>query len=189
MINSAALKEWNMTIEALIAGSMPLLIRKGGIKEQHGQFTCPYPRALLFPTFEHQNPACFKPEIIQNLSSFRPSEGTDVTLKAWAEFTTVCPISPHLDLPQLSPFHIWTDKFVDSRLRWKPNKPLWIILCRVYRLSTPFRLEWHSRYGGCRSWIDFDVSLSLEESQPVLPQEQYDHIAKAVQNLVCDPAH
>ena len=33
---------------------MTLLLRKGGIREEHREFRVEHPEFLLFPTFEHQ---------------------------------------------------------------------------------------------------------------------------------------
>ncbi|MGC1218532.1 MAG: DUF1802 family protein, partial [Phormidesmis sp.] len=61
MLITAALKEWSVAVDALAAGETILLLRKGGIKEDNGQFSAQADRAMLFPTFEHQRRDLLKP--------------------------------------------------------------------------------------------------------------------------------
>jgi hypothetical protein len=50
-----ALKEWSVTVDSLLAGRQILLLRKGGIHEQHNGFHLEHRRFFLFPTHVHQS--------------------------------------------------------------------------------------------------------------------------------------
>mgnify|MGYP001147120489 CR=1 FL=1 len=59
---TTALKEWNVAVNALANGHTIMLLRKGGIREQRGNFTIAHQQVLLYPTFEHQQPHLLKPK-------------------------------------------------------------------------------------------------------------------------------
>ena len=50
-----AFKEWAVVVEALGAGEQILILRKGGIHEQRGQFTVAHGEFWLFPTQYHED--------------------------------------------------------------------------------------------------------------------------------------
>jgi hypothetical protein len=54
MLN-VALKEWDLTINEMLAGRQVVLLRKGGIYEAAGEFELENPQFILFPTYLHQN--------------------------------------------------------------------------------------------------------------------------------------
>ncbi len=56
-----ALKEWAAVVLALEQGVHTVLLRKGGISEDTGNFNLDHSRFLLYPTFEHQKPQFLKP--------------------------------------------------------------------------------------------------------------------------------
>ncbi len=180
-----ALKEWDTAVTALLNGQTILLLRKGGIREHQGEFAVVTRQALLLPTFEHQKPELIKPEF-QALVSSEPGEETPewVSFRGWAEIThefTLPSTSAALDLvPDL----IWTSQFVQERLQWQSERPLYGLLLRVYRLTVPAALPWHRGYRGCRSWVELGLSVSVEASTPVLAGADYQHrVARILANL------
>ncbi|MEO0458998.1 MAG: DUF1802 family protein [Cyanobacteria bacterium P01_A01_bin.114] len=177
---TTALKEWAVAVEALTQGESILLLRKGGIREQGGQFSVAAQQVLLYPTYEHQKPHLLKPTYAQQVQTVAPGWHPEtVSLAAWATITHIFKL--HLgearDLALLTqtlhPFHIWNDTFVTERLRWKPGQPLYFLLLRVYQLPAPIQLSWSAQYGGCRSWLTLEQTVNLENSVPVLPQAAY----------------
>ena len=91
----------------------------------------------------------------------------------WAEVTDTCETLDPADVAALAPHSIWTTSYAEERLRWRPKKPLSILLLRVYRLATPRTLPVLPRYGGCKSWLTLEQPLPLEEMQPVLDDATY----------------
>lgn len=182
---TSALKEWHVAVQALTQGDTILLLRKGGIRETQGEFTIPHRQVWLFPTYEHQKPALLKPVYAHQVqpveSGWHPQ---NVTLTGWAQITDILSLPKAIALQPLLPFHIWNETFVSDRLNWKPRSPLLGLLLRVYRLSTPHTLTYDSSYGGCRSWIELQTSLSTEGSAAVLSNTEYqqrvDHIREIV---------
>ena len=64
----------------------------------------------------------------------------------------------------LSDFHIWNEKYIKARMDYNPEKPLSIILLRVYRLNKALNVALSPQQAGCRSLIEFQSSSS-EDSQ------------------------
>ncbi|MEM8805744.1 MAG: DUF1802 family protein [Cyanobacteria bacterium P01_G01_bin.38] len=175
-----ALKEWSVAVEALAQGKTILLLRKGGIREQGGRFSVAAQSVLLYPTYEHQKDCLLKSDYAQQVKPVEPGWHPEaVSLTAWADITDILKLSQSVsgDLgPQMKallPFHIWNPTFVTERLRWQPGQPLYVLLLRVYRLSTPVELVWLPEYGGCRSWLTLAQTVQTRKSLPALTQDAY----------------
>jgi hypothetical protein len=180
-----ALKEWQVAIDALTAGQTILLLRKGGIQEAEAKFTVKAREVILYPTTEHQKPELLKPQYREpqyskQANAIEPGWHPEtVTIKSWAQITDIGSISDLETVENLLPYHIWNGQFVRDRLQWKPRQPLYLLLLRVYRL-VPQSIAYDRDYGGCRSWITLKSAISLENSDPVLTDD--DHL-KLVQKI------
>ncbi len=171
-----ALKEWDAAVTALLQGQTILLLRKGGIREQQGQFSVVTRQGLLLPTFEHQKPGLIKPEF-QALVHPAPTEDKPaaVTFSGWAEITHGFTLPSTAAALDLVPDLIWTSQFVQERLQWQSDRPLYGLLLRAYRLSDPVSLPWHSGYRGCRSWVELGQDVAVDSSTPALTAADYQH--------------
>jgi hypothetical protein len=187
-VTNHALKEWNIAIQALEQGETIMLLRKGGIREQGGKFTVADDKVLLYPTFEHQQPSLLKPkyaDLVQPvLSGWHPET---VKISSFAEITNILSWNNsqlESSIDSLTNFHIWNEIFVRDRLQFKPHQPLYILLLRTYKLSQVYNIPYHPSYGGCRSWIDLQETLSLENRVPVLTQDNYDHQVSTIDKIL-----
>lgn len=180
-----ALKEWNVAVNALEQGTTILLLRKGGIREEKGQFRVAHDRVLLYPTFEHQQPDLLKAEYAGQVtpvaSGWHPEK---IRIGSWAEITDVLLVAYEPAIAVLYPYHIWNEKFVSDRLKWKPSQPIYLLLVRAYQLSQVCEIPYRSEYGGCRSWIDLEEPILLENSVPVLSDKEYNQKAHTIRNLI-----
>lgn len=178
---SKALKEWAVAVEALLSGQTIALLRKGGIREAQRQFTPDPEPVILFPTWEHQKPDLVEPRfsaaIVPVPSGWHPQT---VTLKGWAQITHQGIVADEATALALVPHLIWNQQFVLERLRWKPHKPLYLLLLRAYRLPAPVDIPFDTGYGGCRSWIDLNTPCSTAGSEAVLTEQQYDQQAAMI---------
>ncbi len=182
------LKEWNIAIEALEQGETIMLLRKGGIREQGGKFQVAHQQILLYPTFEHQEPALLKSQYANQVQSV-PSgwHPEQVRIGSFAEITDILAWHPEQGerlIDRLMPFLIWNEAFVRDRLLFKPNQPLYILLLRTYKLSQVYQISYHPSYGGCRSWIDVQETISLENSVPVLSDEEYQQQVSKIHQIL-----
>ena len=169
------LKEWAVTVEALERGATALVVRKGGIREK--AFAVPKTRFLLLPGYEHQRPELIKPE-------FRPimDEIPDLTddgplrFSSFAEVEGAFEISEAEDLAALNEHHMWTHEYAESRFKWRPKKPLTVLVLRTYVLPETVELPYREGYGGCKSWIELEESVSVGAARPALSDGEFDEL-------------
>lgn len=185
-----ALKEWNVAVNALEKGQTIVLLRKGGIREQAGQFNVTDKQVLLYPTFEHQQPDLLKPEFAHQVNAVESGWHPEVIrIGSWAEITDVFLVAWEPAITALFPYHIWNENFVSDRLKWKQTQPIYILLLRAYRLAEIREISYIPEYGGCRSWIDLADAISLEGSQAVLSDREYIERSNEIRNLIANPAN
>lgn len=170
-----ALKEWAVTVRALAQGEQVLLLRKGGIHESGKDFRVIHPDFLLYPTYEHQREDLLKEEHQSSLSSVlaEPREKDRISFFHWAQVEETVEVSRQDKVDDLSPYHIWTTDYAQSRLRWKPMLPLTVLLLRVYSLEQPVSVPFLPEYQGCTSWVEVLDTVPLGRLQPVLSDEAF----------------
>lgn len=180
-----SLKEWAVAVDALEKGKTIMLLRKGGIHEQGNRFKVTYPRVLLYPTYEHQQPELLKPEYADKVQRV-PSGWHPETIRigSWAEITDILEVSEEEKIVELFPHHIWNEKFVSDRLKWKPRQPLFILLLRTYKLQQPQVIPYSSEYGGCKSWLDLIEPISIKGKIPVLTDYEYSQYSTEIRQIV-----
>ena len=179
-------KEWAVVVEALVRGEQVLLLRKGGISEVGKHFRVAHDRFLLYPTLEHQKEELLKPAHRERLARLL-AEGQDagaINFGCLAEVAEVMELSEEEQLRSLSPYHIWSDDYAHSRLRWKPRHPLTAMLLRVYRMETPKAVPYKPHYGGCKSWVDLEEEVHLGSLTPVLDDYQFATQVRAIQDAL-----
>ncbi len=188
-----ALKEWAIALEALEQGKTIMLLRKGGIKESQGKFQVPRDgaerplrdRILLYPTYEHQQPALLKPvyqsRVTPVTSGWHPKQ---VTISSWAEITDVLPVSEENTIKALLPFHIWNEQFISDRLKWKPRQPIYILLLRTYKLLKPQVINYRPEYSGCTSWLDLGLGIECDSTSPVFSEDTYKHLTTEIRQII-----
>jgi hypothetical protein len=168
-----ALKEWAVAVRALERGETALLVRKGGIREK--AFAVPRTRFLLLPGYEHQRPDLLKPEYRELMREI-PSLTDDGPLcfSSFAEVEGAYEVSEAEDLASLDPHHMWTPEYAESRFKWRPKKPLTVLVLRTYLLSETVELPYREEYGGCKSWIELSDTVSVEGARPALSDTDFD---------------
>jgi hypothetical protein len=181
-----ALKEWAIAIKALESGETIMLLRKGGIHEKGGSFRVAHDRVLLYPTYEHQQTFMLKADysnlVIPVTPGWRPES---VNITSYAQITHILPVTDNSIVNALLPFHIWNQEFLRDRQQWKPQEPLFILLLRTYKLSTPQLVTYDRRYGGCKSWIDLNESISLV-AQPAISENVYSELVTQICEIIGD---
>jgi hypothetical protein len=182
-----ALKEWEVTVNALLEGKTVMLLRKGGIHERGGRFQVAHEQILLYPTYEHQQPFLLKPKYAELVYPVTPGWRPEkVRINSWAEITDIFPVHNEATVNALLPFHIWNEHFISDRLKWKPNQPLYILLLRAYKLPQVQEIPYRPEYGGCKSWIKLAESISVQGAEPVLPNSTYASIEGEVRSIISD---
>jgi hypothetical protein len=174
-----ALKEWAVAVRALERGETALVVRKGGIREK--AFAVPRARFLLFKSYEHQKPEQLKPAYHELLRSIpeRRDDGP-VVFTSFAEVRGAYEVSETEELEALDPYHIWTHAYAESRLKWRPKKPLTVLVLRTYVLPEPVELGYRAEYGGCKSWIELEKNVLIAPSRPAIDDAAFEELAVPV---------
>lgn len=178
-----ALKEWAVAVAALERGDTALVVRKGGIREK--SFAVPEARFFFFKSYEHQNEDQLKPAYHDLLRSIpdRPDDGP-VVLTSFAGVAGAYEVSEAEELEALDPHHVWTHEYAESRLKWRPKKPLTVLVLRTYLLAEPVELTYRSEYGGCKSFVDLLQEIPTADARPALDDESFERITRPAFDLL-----
>jgi len=180
-----ALKEWAVAIEALERGRTALLIRKGGIREK--SFAVPEARFLLYKSYEHQRPDLLKPayrDLLRDIPSRRDDE--PIVLTSLAEVVGAYEISEPEALAALEPHHMWSREYAEKRFRWRPKKPLTVLVLRTHLLPEPVELPYSESYGGCKSWVELESQVLIEGATPALGERDFEELAAPALEVLQD---
>ena len=178
-----ALKEWAVAVKALERGETAIVVRKGGIREK--AFAVPQTRFLLFKSYEHQNPEQLKPEYHELLRSIpRRQDDGPVILTSFVEVQGAYEVAETEELEALVPYHIWTPEYAESRLKWRPKKPLTVLVLRTYLLPEPVEFPYRAEYGGCKSWIELEKAVPTAGSRPTLDDSAFEELVRPVLDVL-----
>ncbi len=180
---SHTLKEWAVTVRALERGETALVVRKGGIREK--AFAVPKTRFLLLPGYEHQRPELIKPGF-RHIMDEIPHLTDDGPLRfsSFAEVEGAFEISEAEDLEALDDHHMWTHEYAESRFKWRPKKPLTVLVLRTYVLPETVELPYREGYGGCKSWIELEDAVSVEGARPALSDAEFEDLVSPALGLL-----
>lgn len=169
------LKEWAVAVRALEKGASALVVRKGGIREK--AFAVESSRFLLLPGYEHQRPELLKPGY-RHLMDEIPNRTDDGPLHftSFAEVHGAYEVSEPESLRAIEPYHMWSPEYAESRFKWRPKKPLTVLVLRTYLLPEEVVLPYSESYGGCKSWIELEEPVSTESARPALSDEDFEKL-------------
>ncbi len=174
----SAFKEWRSVIEALGRGDQIIILRRGGIIEDEGDFYPKEKRFWLFPTLTHEKPELLKKTYGDGIREER-DDGDDedrIKVSYWAEVVLAKKIENEEKVKELDPYHIWKEEVVLERFRRWEKHEVWVLVVRVFKLKKPFYIKMRPEYGGCKSWVDMvddDLKKVELDSEPVLSDEEF----------------
>jgi hypothetical protein len=155
-----AFKEWSYIVDALGKGKQNIILRKGGISEEDGEFMVRGNKFLLLPTLFHQAKEQIKESWLPFLDGEKyHKESGKVRIEFFAELAEKKLLTDWNIIRKLSSFHAWKESIVEERLnRWDKNVHLLIV--QVYKLKEPLIIDMLPEYGGCKSWVELpDIVL------------------------------
>jgi hypothetical protein len=172
--SNIAFKEWAVVVDALGRGEQILILRKGGICEQRGQFHVDHGEFWLFPTQYHESERSIIPSKRPVLREITRAAVKDfVDIEDYAVTDSVLKITDPAMLSRLQGRHIWNEQALQERLQFGREPGVYALLTRVYRRPLSMRLPMHKSYGGCKSWVELERALSTEGLTPVLSDVEY----------------
>ncbi len=176
-------KEWAGVCGALGTGRQSILIRKGGIAEDRGEFRPEHPAFWLIPTVTHQSEQGLKPGTPPVVVP-AVSDGYLVDLMAVVE--SVRWIDRVQDLPRIDELHVWTDETVHKRFFYR-DPGLWVLGVRVFRRDSTFHVEATPERVGCKTWISLDNAADTAGMRPVIGDAEADHRRRMLASLIPEP--
>lgn len=153
-----ALKEWAMICHALACGKQTILLRKGGIAEEHGEFRPEHDEFWLFPTGFHQSTdqviESYRPEAKRFLDSLS-HDPQQITLQYYARIQNVDKVTDEDDLAKYRTQHVLTDEVVRQRFYYRT--PGLFVFSVTVESFTPWTIPNKPEYDGCHSWVDLQI--------------------------------
>lgn len=189
-----ALKEWAIVCDFLAKGKCCLLLRKGGIHEAGGpgRFELSYDRFLMFPAWEHERLDWIKkdwlpppPELATVVNEPEKAEPSEVVFRCYAEVARVWEIPSRAAFDQLDDLHPWAKPQIDMRFGYKPDRPLYLLALRAYRLREPVAVPNRDAFAGCVSWVPLPPgdAVVVEGARPAIPDGAFESVLRRVDGV------
>ena len=166
-------------------GAAGLLLRKGGIAENGGEFRVEHTRFWLYPTRVHQQKDGITPEtvpLLEQVEAETPPQGI-VRLSHFVEVMGIYHVHDLMGALKLAGLHGWSQETVEARFAYR-QPGLYVLPVRVYRSPQVFELTETADYAGCRSWVELDGDLPTEGASPVLNEEAFDEVLRTLDRLL-----
>lgn len=180
-----ALKEWAVVCRALAEGRQAILLRKGGIAEERGDFTVEHTRFWLFPTYVHQQREGILPEALSLLEQAEAEQppADVVRLGHFAEVAGIYWLHDIVSALRLTGLHCLSPATVESRFRYR-RPGLHVLALRVYRAAQAVELPLTTGYAGCKSWVELEQEVATVGAVPVLGEEAFRDVLSALERLL-----
>jgi hypothetical protein len=172
--SNIAFKEWAVVVDALGQGEQVIVLRKGGIREQRGEFHADHHEFWLFPTQYHEAEHSVIPSKRPSLREIAATALKDsVDIEYYVVVDTVLMIKDIECVKRLQGRHIWSETVLQERFQYGREAGLHALFTRVYRRPAAERFALNESYGGCKSWVEFERALPTEGLTPVLGDAEY----------------
>jgi len=176
---SPAYKEWSGICSVMETGLQALLLRKGGIAEEHGKFSFHHSDFYLFPTYFHQQET--KTRLPSSIHPMAKKNGAhSIRLKAKVIQTTL--LHDWEKVQALAPFHFWTEEVIRERFTHSEASAIHLAIVRIYRIEPEILLPDTPEYGGCKSWIE--IPTAEHSTTPVIPDGDFQTLTQKIQKAL-----
>ncbi|HEU4628246.1 MAG TPA: DUF1802 family protein [Gemmatimonadaceae bacterium] len=189
-LERTCLKEWAVLCDALAAGDVVAMVRKGGIREQRAGFSVRHDRFLLYPTYFHEKEGELQPRFRERLAAShvaQPAAGT-VRLALVATVAGVWRVDELDALRGIEREHGLAWDAVASRFHYRDRPGVQVVAVRVARLPHPVTIPEARRYLGCVSWVALDRPVDVQEAVPVLDAASFAARLDGLQRALGAPA-
>jgi hypothetical protein len=156
-----AFKEWSYIVDALGKGKQSIILRKGGISEEGGDFVVKGTKFLLLPTLYHQAEEIIKPQWLPFLKGDKfNTPDNKAKILYYVEVVDAKLITDYSIVKKLDQYHAWKDEIIQERFnRW--NKSVHLLVTQVFELLTPVEIEMTPEYAGCKSWVELKEEVEM----------------------------
>jgi len=187
--SNIAFKEWAVVVDALGRGEQAIILRKGGIREERGQFHVDHREFWLYPTQYHEAERSIIPSkrpALREIAARSSPEAVDIEYYVVAD--PVIRIADLERVRRLQGRHIWSEQILQERFQFGREAGLHLLLTRVYRRPSAERFAIRESYGGCRSWVELERTLSTAGLTPVLSDVEYRAQREEIAEILSDHA-
>ncbi|MDB5271901.1 MAG: hypothetical protein JWO58_268 [Chitinophagaceae bacterium] len=156
-----AFKEWSYIVTALGKGKQSIILRKGGISEENGDFELKGKEFILFPTLYHQAEQLIKPQWLPFLKTEQYHiESGKVRIKYFAKVLDSQVLTDWGKVKKLDAFHGWKEEIIQERF-WRWENKIQLLVLQIYELGAAQDIVLKPEYEGCKSWIEIDEKIEL----------------------------
>ena len=183
------LKEWAVLCDALAAGDVVAMVRKGGIREQRAGFSVRHDRFLLYPTYFHEKEGELQLRFRERLAAShaaQPPAGS-VRLSLVATVAGVWAVDDLDMLRGIEHEHGLAWGAVASRFHYRNRPGVQVVAVRVASLPAPIDVPEERRYLGCVSWVALDAAVRVRDAVPVLDVAAFDARLEALHRALGPP--
>jgi hypothetical protein len=130
-----------------------------------------------------------KPEFREGLRQER-EEPDEVTIKAYGEAVKVFEVPRPVEagrrkLEALTDLYVWDAPLLDMRFAYRPEKPLYLVVVRAFRLREPVTIQNTLSYAGCKSWVPLTegpegIGIDVRGATAALPEARIAEIVERV---------
>jgi len=185
-----ALKEWAVMVDALGAGDIIAMVRKGGIRDRTSAgagFALRHDRFLFYPTRFHQSTDQLSDALISRLAqshaAMEPQGYVRIEYLAQAagSFTIA-----DFDRLALAQHELGLSRHaLQSRFSYR-TPGVTLAALRVQRLRHPIVVPEIRRYEGCVSWLELDdaIPCNVGDLAPVISDHEFDERLASLQQLL-----
>lgn len=179
MLN-VSLKEWDTQVKALESGRVAVLFRKGGIADQHGEFSFEN-KFWLYPTFLHQNAGELNSEFTGLLRD-NPHIGT-VQISSYATVQGCYKLEDLSVIRQLEPLNCLSADALERKFKYRHKPYVHAFLVRVYTVQ-PMPILETPEYAGCVSWVQLERGLDIKNPVLVLSDAAFTEIKTQLEGII-----
>jgi hypothetical protein len=180
-----AFKEWAVVVDALSRGEQVLILRKGGIHEQRGEFQVDHREFWLFPTQYHEAETSVIPSKRAALREVAAAARPDVVpVDCYAVVTAVHELRDLDAVRRLQGRHVWSEPVLAQRFAFGRRPGLHALVARIYRRPAPEWVPLRPAYAGCKSWIELERAVPTTGVAPAVDDAAYAAQAAAIAELV-----
>ena len=184
--NNMALKEWAVVLKALEEGTQTILIKKGGIQEENGEFKPEHPEFFLYPTLEHESAQAIKADWRPKLSAIE-KENKDpkrIHFRLYAVAEKVEKVTDWEACKRIIPFTVLSDEAIEKRFNYGDWKGVYVFITRVYQLPVPMDLPVKPAYEGCKSWVPLETSMFTAGAMTVIPDGAWPYTRDKISKML-----
>ena len=124
-----------------------------------------------------------------------PKHDRQLTIDCVAEITGAWHTQDPNILTALDRHHIWSEAFIDTRLRWRPKQVITALELRCRQLQQPLFAQNDAKFWGCFSWCELESGATpaqLHDAMPALDDRAFETqqaaIREALQGIECTEA-